>query len=84
MAVVKMDEKGRIQLPSTLRAELKLKPRQPLVVRKEGEHLLVKKAEKIEPNDDPLLRDILINPGHSKVKVTKKLLNKLRDELWSG
>lgn len=39
---------------------------------------------KPDVKDDPLLHDILINPIRSKVKVTKKLPDKLEDELRSG
>ncbi len=83
MPVVKLDEKGRIQLPKTFRKELHLRPRQPLVVKKQGELLTVSKVTKVSPNEDPLLRDIILNPLKSKKKVTKELLEELKDEMWS-
>ncbi len=79
-----MDEKGRIQLPQGLRTELRLRPSQYLIVRKEGEEILVGKIRKIDPLKDPLLRDIIVNPLKSKVRVTKKLLDKLEEDQWSS
>lgn len=84
MAIVKMDEKGRIQVPSGLRAELKLKVRQPLLVTRQGEGIVVKKVSRVEPMQDPLLRDFILRPLKSKVKVTKKLLDQMEEEQWSG
>lgn len=83
MTVVKIDEKGRIQLPKEVRKVWKLKPRQSLVVEMKQGRISMRKAA-VEPEADPLLRDILINPGHSKIKVTKGLLEKLEEEQWSG
>ncbi len=84
MPIVKMDDRGRIQLPKELRKELRLRARQPLVVRREGEELRLTKAKELDPAKDPLLRDILLHPLKSKVKITKKLLDKLEEEQWSG
>ena len=84
IAIVKMDEKGRIQIPHEVRELWKLKPKQPLVVEMKAGHMLLKIAGRSSPENDPLLRDILINPARSKVKVTKKLLRKLEEEQWSG
>jgi hypothetical protein len=39
--------------------------------------------EKRTPETDTILWDML-HPAHSKIKVTKKLLDKLEDEQWSG
>ena len=83
MPVVKMDEKGRIQLPQEVRESLKLKAKQSLVLEMKQNAVVVRKAGKLDPETDPLLRDILINPAHSKVKVTKALLRKLSDEAWT-
>lgn len=84
MPVVKLDEKGRIQLPTELRKELHLKAREPLLVRKHGEMLTVSRIKKPDPKEDPLLRDIISHPLKSKVKVTKDLLDKLEEEQWSS
>jgi len=83
MPIVKLDEKGRVQLPKELRTEMRLKAHQPLVVRKQGEQILMTRTGSIDPGKDPLLNDILVHPLHSKVKVTKKLLDKLEEEQWS-
>lgn len=83
MPVVKMDEKGRIQLPHEVREAWKLKGRQALLVEMKQDTLVVRRANKLDPKTDPLLRDILISPGHSKIKVTKALLRRLEDEAWT-
>ncbi len=83
MPVVKMDEKGRIQLPREVRKAWRLKPKQALVIEIRDETVSVKKAGRFNPEEDPLLHDILINPARSKVKVTKALLRKLKDEAWT-
>lgn len=82
MPIVKIDKKGRIQLPRVVRKAWNLKPRQALDLEIHRSTLLVRKSRKLDPKTDPLLRDILINPARSKVKVTKKLLNKLEEE-WA-
>lgn len=82
MPIVRMDGKGRIQLPSELRAEWRLKPKQPLILKVEPDKVEISKFGQLDPTRDPLLRDILVNPGHSKVKVTRRLLRQLeRDQL---
>lgn len=83
MPVVKVDKKGRIQLPSKVRKAWNLKTKESLLLEVERDALSVKKMKKRKPEIDPLLRDILINPGHSKRKVTRTLLRKLKDETWS-
>ncbi len=79
-----MDEKGRIQLPQHLRDQWRLKPRQALIVEVSGDTIAVRKADKLDPKTDPLLRDILIQPAQTKVKVTSKLLREIKDEQWSA
>ncbi len=85
MAIVKVDAKGRIRLPSELRNAWKLKPKQSLLVTLEGEKASVKRFAKPTPKTDPLLRDIMINPLRAPkgVKITKKLLEKWEDEAWT-
>lgn len=82
MPVVKMDEKGRIQLPQEVREAWQLKPKQPLVIELKENAIAVRPAGKLDPKMDSLLRDILLHPGRSKVKITRELLNKLKDEMW--
>lgn len=82
MPVVKIDKKGRIQLPRVVRRTWNLRPKQSLDVEIHKSTLVVRKSRKLDSRTDPLLRDILISPGRSKVKVTKKLLEKLEEEAW--
>ncbi len=84
MPVVKVDEKGRIQLPKGLRHELGIKARQSLVVQRQGELLTISRVGKVNAKEDPLLKDIILRPVRTKVKVTKELLDKLEQEQWSG
>ncbi len=83
MAIVKVDEKGRIRLPSELRNAWKLKPKQQLLVTVQGTTASVRKFTKLTPETDPLLRDIFLRPLRSKRKVTKALLDRLEEEQWS-
>lgn len=79
---MKVDEKGRIQLPHGVREEWGLKPKQPLVVEVRKDSISLRKT-RAGPATDPLLRDILLRPGHSKTKVTRRLLRRLKDETWT-
>ena len=83
MPIVKMDEKGRIQLPRETRDDWELRPKQPLLMEVRGNRILLSKAKAPEPSKDPLLRDIFVRPGRSKVRATKKLLRKFEDEAWA-
>ena len=83
MPIVTMDEKGRVQLPREVRNEWHLRPKQSLIVEiREGE-ISLKRVNVSGSTRDPLLRDILVKPGRSKVKVTGKLLRKLEAEAWA-
>jgi len=77
MPVVKMDAKGRIQLPHQVREHWGLKPKQPLVVEIHQKTVTLRKVGTSDPATDPLLRDIMLRPARSKVKVTRKLLRKI-------
>jgi|GEM_PF-2168423 bifunctional DNA-binding transcriptional regulator/antitoxin component of YhaV-PrlF toxin-antitoxin module len=81
-ALVKMDEKGRFQIPKKIRKTMKLKSRQAIFVELKGDTAFFKKAERPEASKDRVLTDILIKPANSKVKVTRALLDKLKDEVW--
>jgi len=83
MVLVKMDEKGRIQLPKLVREKLHIRPRQSfrLDVRKQE---LILSAPKFSPSSDPLLKELTERPLKLKnVKLTKELLDKLEEEQWS-
>lgn len=84
MPIVKMDEKGRIQIPQEVREEWKLKPKQALVVKVKKDSISVTKLKKPTPETDPLLRDIMVRPLRTKKKLTKKLLDKLEEEAWTA
>ncbi|MBI2971545.1 MAG: AbrB/MazE/SpoVT family DNA-binding domain-containing protein [Candidatus Aenigmarchaeota archaeon] len=78
-----MDEKGRIQLPPALRKSWHLKPRQSLELEVQTEAAVLRKARKPDPKTDPVLRDIMLRPGKSRMKVTRALLRKLENEAWN-
>lgn len=83
MPVVRLDEKGRIQIPREVREAWRLKPKQPMLVSVARDSLSVTKLSKPTPETDPLLRDILKRPLRlKKVKLTKRLLDRLEDEVW--
>lgn len=85
MAIVKMDQKWRIRLPKNARTALRLKSRQPLDIEvKEDKVLITRPSPKRSLEMDPVLRDMIERPLHSKVKVTRELLAKLEEEQWSG
>lgn len=81
MPVVKVDEKGRIQLPKVLRHELGLKVRQSLVVQRQGELLTVSKVGRTNSKDDPLLREFIQRPLRGG-KLSKKMLDEIEDTMW--
>jgi len=83
MTVVRLDEKGRIQIPREVREAWSLKPKQPLLVSVVRGSLSVTRLSKPTPENDPLLRDILVRPLRLKKRLTKKLLDKLEDEAWT-
>lgn len=85
MAVVRMDEKGRIQVPSEVRRSWHLAPRQALELSVERDSMVVRKPRPLDPKTDPLLRDIMERPLRlpKGVRLTKKLLRKLKDEAWT-
>lgn len=81
MPVVKVDEKGRIQLPKGLRHELGIKARQSLVVLKQGELLTVGRVGKANAKEDPLLREFTRHPLRGG-KLSKKMLDEIEDTMW--
>ncbi len=81
MRVIKLDGKGRLQIPKGLRESLKLKPKESVMVNIKDDSVIIKKIDKKKPEEDVLVRDLL-NPGHSRMKVTRKLLEKLEHEMW--
>ncbi len=82
MPIVTVDRKGRIQLPSELRRQWRLKPREPLLVRISRDSACVTKVPKATPETDPLLRDLLLRPLRAKKALTREELEKAKDEMW--
>ena len=82
-SVVKMDEKGRVQIPKRIRKVLKLKSRQLISIEVKKNFAYLKKMDKLIESRDKVLYDILINPGHSKIRITKVLLDKMKEEAWT-
>ena len=81
MPIVRMDERGRIQLPMEARIKLGLKPKQPLKVDLQRETLSVRKLEKVESQNDPVLREFTKHPLKGG-KFSKKLLDEIEDTMW--
>lgn len=82
-SLVQMDEKGRIQIPTKIRKRLNLKSKQIIFIEVKNSNLTIGRVKKLDESKDKVLRDILINPTHSKVKITTELLNKMREEVWT-
>ena len=78
-----VDKKGRVMLPKRLREQIEIKPGQRLVAVVQSDEIRLKKLQKATPQTDPLMWDIM-HPARSKVRVTSKLLDELKDEQWSG
>ena len=49
MTLVRVDEKGRIVLPREVRKAWRLKPKQPLIVKRRGKELVISKVDEIMP-----------------------------------
>lgn len=81
--LVKMDEKGRVQIPTDMRRRLRLKAKELIFIEVKNNSALLRKAKKRDPSKDKVLRDIFLNPGHSKVKITTALLNSMKEEVWT-
>lgn len=81
--LVKMDEKGRVQIPKRIRKIMKLKSKGTISIELKNNIAVFKKVDRLEVSKDKVLRDIFIKPMHSKVKVTKELLDKLKEEAWT-
>lgn len=84
MEQVKMDQKGRIQIPKKFRKRLKLRPRQKLTIGISVNGLVLNKSEQISEESDEVLNDMINRPLRLKgIKLTKRLLDKLEEEAWS-
>lgn len=81
--LAKMDEKGRVQIPTKIRKLLKLKSKQLIFIEVKDDTALIRKAAKPDVSSDKVLRDIFVRPGHSKVRLTAEMLNSLKDEVWT-
>ncbi len=81
--LVKMDEKGRVQIPTEMRKRLRLEPKQLISIEVKSESVTLKKAERLDRSKDKVLRDILVNPGQSRIRITTELLNSMKEEVWT-
>ncbi len=81
--LVKMDEKGRVQIPTEMRKRLRLEPKQLISIEVKSESATIKKAERLDRSKDKVLRDILVNPGQSRIRITTELLNSMKEEVWT-
>jgi bifunctional DNA-binding transcriptional regulator/antitoxin component of YhaV-PrlF toxin-antitoxin module len=82
-ALVKMDEKGRVQIPTKIRKLMKLNSKQTISIEVKDNTAFFKKADRPEVSKDKVLRDILLKPARSKIRVTRELLDKLKEEAWT-
>ena len=82
-SLVRMDEKGRVQIPKKIRSMMKLKARQPIFMELKDNVVVFSRAVRPDASKDKLLKDILIKPGHSKIRLTRKLLDRLKEEAWT-
>ena len=85
MGLVIVDQKLRIRLPKNARKALNLRSKQSLEVEvKKGEVLLRRPSPMRLFENDPMWRDMLERPFHSKIKITTELLEKLGEEQMMG
>lgn len=82
MALVKLDQKMRVRLPKRISDRLKLKGKEMLEVQFNGNGILISRPKKTDLKNDPVLRDMIERPMHSKIKITSELLEKWEDEMW--
>ena len=80
--LVKVDQKMRIRLPKRVSEALKLKGKETLDIEVKGEEIRLTKPKKIDLSNDPVLRDMIERPMHSKIKITSRLLEKWKEEMW--
>lgn len=84
MVIVRIDEKGRIHLPKSVRESLHLKVKQPIHIGIRRGEVILKKPRSGALASDPLLKDMIERPLKLKgIKLTKKLLKRLEEEQWS-
>ena len=82
MTLVKVDQKMRVRLPKRVSKRLRLKGKELLEMEVRGDEILLSRPRKIDISKDPILRDMIERPMHSKVKITSELLEKWEDEMW--
>ncbi len=83
MTLVKLDQKMRIRLPKKVSQRLRLRTRESLDVKIVDSRILITRPKKIDSGNDPVLRDMIERPMHSKIKVTRELLEKWEEELYA-
>ncbi len=84
MELLKMDQKGRIQISKRVRRLLKIRSGQAFMIKIEGNEMRLSKPSKQALENDIVLKDMIERPLHLKkgVKLTKKLLDSLEEGTW--
>ena len=86
MVIVKVDKKGRLVIPKTLREELKINDSTPLIFEIEDQNSIkirIIHNEKFDYTSDPLWIAIH-NPVPISKHISSKDLNQIEDEQWSS
>lgn len=95
MALVKVDEKGRVLLSKELRRESGVQKNDRLIAKplSKGKILLEKAEPQPEANEDPLdwllthpgkIRSGVIKREIKKAQSTRELIEKWKEQLWMG
>ena len=84
MVMARLDQKMRIRLPKSISKKLRLRGRETLDISEKNGEIRIIKPKKISTENDPILRDMIERPMHSKIKITSELLEKWEDEQWSS
>jgi AbrB family looped-hinge helix DNA binding protein len=82
MTLIRVDQKMRVRLPKHVREKLGIRGREPLDIEVSGDRAYISKPKKVDISADPVIRDMVERPMHSEIKVTSKLLNRWKDEMW--
>jgi len=83
MALIRVDQKMRVRLPKHVSKKFKLKSKEILDVEIKGDEIHLSRPKNFEINSDPVIRDMVERPMHSKIKITGKLLEKWKEEMWN-
>jgi antitoxin component of MazEF toxin-antitoxin module len=79
-----MDQKMRVRIPKHISRRMGLKGSETLNIDITEGEIRISKPRKMDASNDPILRDMIERPMHSKIKITGKLLEKWEKEMWSS